>query len=87
MADPNYLSYDPNDYMDDLIDEHHPDIVFPDLDDDDRPNKMEWSEEPTMIQMGCGCRVEVLPGDTVWTLPGRLPGQQVPVAIEPVTIH
>lgn len=87
MGDPKYLIIDGlPDPMDEVLDEHHPDKIFPDLDEDCRPSKMEWAEDHTIIELGCGCRVGIMTGDTIWTLPGPR-NQLVPIAVEPVTIH
>jgi hypothetical protein len=73
---------------DEILDEHSSDKIFPDLPDGVRPTKVEWAESGCMIEMSCGCMVEVHIGDTLWTVPdGEGSNHLVPVAIDPATIH
>lgn len=73
---------------DEVAEEHSSDNIFPDLPDDVRPKKVEWMEEPCIVQLLCGCMVEVYPGDTLWTVPRDDGTKHVEViAIDPVTIH
>jgi len=74
--------------LDEIVEEHSSDNVFPDLPDDCRPKKVEWKEEGCFVEMICGCMVPVDTGDTLWTIPrGDGSKHVVPVAIDPVTIH
>lgn len=66
--------------------EHLSDTVFPLLDYDIFPEKTEWLRPPQVLEMFCGCSVEVLTGDTVWMIEDD-DGELMPVAVDPVTIH
>ncbi len=67
--------------------EHLSDTVFPDLAYDCFPVKTEWMHPPAILEMFCGCEIEVLPGDTVWMIYDPDRDEATPVAIDPVTIH
>jgi len=75
-----------SDYDVDIEDEHVSDKVFEGLDDDIQPVQMEWGDEVGFLIMGCGCRIMVHPGDTVWSVIAD-DGVVVPIALDPVTIH
>ena len=88
MSDPNDWFESAADAAWQAIEDHHPDQVFPDMDDDDfHPTSAEWETEPGFLTMACGCSVEVNIGDKVWFIKGPKNGQLLPIAIEPVTIH
>ena len=76
---------------DEIMEEHSSDNVFPDLPEDCRPIRREFSGEPCMIEMSSGYMVECWPGDTLWIVPDLSLGagaeDTVIVAIDPVTIH
>lgn len=71
----------------DLIEEHLSDNVFPELAYDCFPERTEWLHDPAVIELLCGCQIEVLPGDTVWVVYDEDTGEGCPVAVDPVTIH
>lgn len=85
MDKPYYMNLEEVEY--DNTEEHTSDNVFPELDADCNPEKTEWGDRDDEVIMACGCTVAVMTGDTVWMIPGEVPGSLVPVAIDPVTVH
>ena len=72
---------------DDILTEHHSDVIFKELDEEDQPIRLDWAWNGGSIRMVCGCQVPVKRGDTIWVMPYEDGIGFVPIAIDPVSVN